>query len=185
MYSHDQYTTFSQVVQEEKAAPEKGAARFHTGLFLHDLQDFHGTGLGADSAGDALGSRAFGFEHHYLHGAGLHALATADTVLLVNHINAGLGVLGNGLMFAGFHALAALNAHIGLGAGALGNNSDAAQILMKFLIKCLRTCPDTLQTGHALRVFFNREFFHDKTNSFMYFEKFRFFLLHYKRYDGK
>lgn len=140
-------------------------------LLLDNLQHFHGAGLGADAAGDALGGGALGLQNHDLHGAGFHALAAADTVLLVNHINAGLGVLGNGLMFAGFHALAALNAHIGLGAGALGNNSDAAQILMKFLIKRFGTCADTFQTGHALRVFFNREFFHDKTNSFMYFEK--------------
>ena len=153
-----------------RGSPDSGARRIgEYVLFLDDFQHFHGTGLGTDAAGDALGGRALALENDDLHGAGFHALAAADTVLLVDHVNTGLGILGDGIMLAGSHALAALNARIGLCAGSLRDNPDAAQILMKFLIKCLGTCPDTFQTGHALRVFFNREFFHDKTNSFMYF----------------
>ena len=150
-------------------------------LLFHNLQNFHGAGLDANAAGDALGNRVLRLMYHDLHGTDLDALAAADTGLLVDHVNTGLGILGDGIMLAGSHALAALNARIGLCAGSLRDNPDAAQILMKFLIKCLGTCPDTFQTGHALRVFFNREFFHDKTNSFMYFEKYRFFLYHYIR----
>ena len=143
----------------------------HIELFFDDFQHFHGAGLRADSAGDALGSRAFGLQDHYFHGAGFHALAAADAVLLVDHINAGLGILGNGIMLAGFHALAALNAHVGLCSGALGNNLYAAQVLIKFLIKGFGTSTDTFQAGHALHVFFYRELFHGKTNPFMYFIK--------------
>ena len=154
-------------------------------LFLHDLQHFHGAGLDTDAAGNALGSGALRLEHHHLHGAGLHALAAANAVLLVNHVHAGLGILGNGPMLTGLHALAALDAHVGLGSGSLGNNSHAAVILVEFLIKCFGTGADTFQTRHALRVFFNRELFHDKMNSFMYFEKPEFFLSYYNRKPRK
>ena len=164
---------------------KSGKRRCVDGLLLNHFQHAHGTGLGADAAGDALGGRTLALENDDLHGTGLCAFAAADAVLFIDHVNTGLGILGDGVMLTGLHALAALNADVGLCAGALRHDLDAAQILMKFLIKCLRTCPDTLQTGHTLKVFFNREFFHDKTNSFMYFEKYRFFLLHYKRYDGK
>ena len=37
--------------------------------------------------------------YHNLHGAGFHALAALDAQLLVDHVNAGLGVLGDGLVF--------------------------------------------------------------------------------------
>ena len=152
-----------------------------TELLLNNLQNLHGTGLGANAAGDALGGRIFGLQNHDLHGAGFHALAAANTVLLVNHVDTGLGVLGNGTMLTGLHALAALNAGIGLGTGSLGYNSDAAQILMELLIERFGAGTNTLQACHALRVFFNREFFHGKTNSFMYIEKPEFFLFHYIR----
>ena len=74
--------------------------------------------------------------YHDLHGANLDTLATADALLLVDHEHTGLGVLSNGLMLAGAHALAALNADIGLSCAILtGNDTNAGQILIEFLIK--------------------------------------------------
>ena len=176
MYNPFQYITLWLIVQQKKDCPAQagqstaGYQRSGRELLLYNFQHFHGAGLDADAAGDALGSGVLGLEDHDLHGAGLHTLAAADAVLLVDHVHAGLGVLGDGVVLAGLHALAALDAHIGLGAGSLGNNLNAAQILIEFLIECLGTRTDTLQACHALNVFFYREFFHDKTNSFMYFK---------------
>ena len=123
-------------------------------LFFHDLQQIHGANLDADAAGNALRSRAFRLHDHDLHGAGFHALAAADTELLVDHVHAGLGILGNGAVFTGLHALAALNAGHRLDTGALCNNLDAAQIRMKFLVKRSGAGTHALQTGHALNAFF-------------------------------
>lgn len=140
------------------------------GLFLHNFKHFHGAGLDTDAAGDALGGGILGLQNHDLHGAGFHTFAAANALLLVNHVNAGLGVLGNGLMLAGLHALSALNAHIGLGTGALGDNLNAAVVLVEFLIERLGTGANALQTRHALRIFFYRELLHCKMDSFMYFD---------------
>ena len=154
-------------MQQKRTAPFE-AVRQKPELFFDDFQHTHGAGLDADPAGNALGSGVFGFQNQHLHGAGFHTLAAADAVLLVDHINAGLGILGNGIMLAGSHALAVLDAGVGLCAGALGNNFNAAQVLMKFLVEGFGTCADTFQAGHALYVFLHRELFHGKMNPFMY-----------------
>ena len=96
--------------------------------------------------------------YHDLHGADLDALAAADTVLLADHVNAGLGVLSNGIMLASLHALTALNADIGLSAGALSNDLQAGIVLMEFLVECLRAGGDALQTGHTFCTFFEQPF---------------------------
>ena len=124
-------------------------------LLFHDLQDFHGAGLDTDAAGDALGNGALGLQHHDLHGANLNALAAADAGLLIDHVHAGLLVLGDGTVLADLSALTALDADIGLCTGALGHNLNAAQIGVEFLIKSSRAGTDTFQAGHALGTFFN------------------------------
>jgi hypothetical protein len=101
--------------------------------------------------------------NHDLGGANFHTLATADTLFLVDHVDAGLGILGNCLMLTSLHALAALDTDAGLSAAALGNNPDAGQIFVKFLIKCNGTCFNTLQACHALCIFLNSELLHTRT----------------------
>ena len=135
-------------------------------LLFDDLQQFHGANLGADAAGNALGSGILGLHDHNLHGAGLHALAAADAELLVDHVNAGLGILGDGAVLTGAHALAALDAGHRLGAGTLGNHLDAGQILMEFLIESSGTGTDTFQTCHALNIFLNSQLLHSKSYPF-------------------
>ena len=120
----------------EKNERPKGRSSFRS-LLLNNLQDLHGADLGTDSAGDALGSGILGFQHHDLHGAGLHALAAANALFLVNHVHTGLGILGNGLVLTGAGALAALDAGIGLGAVSLGDNADTGVVLVELLIKRL------------------------------------------------
>ena len=64
-------------------------------LLLDDLQDLHGAGLDADATGDALGSGAILIGDDQVEGAGLSALAAAGAELLVDHVHAGLGILGD------------------------------------------------------------------------------------------
>ena len=138
-------------------------------LLFDDLQNFHGAGLGADAAGDALGSGVLGLQHHDLHGAGLDALAASDAVFLIDHKNAGLGILGDGIVLTGSHALSALDAGLGLGAAVLtGNDPNAGIIRVEFLVKSLRAGAHTLQTGHTFHIFFNSELLHNRGFSFMY-----------------
>ena len=130
-------------------------------LLFDDFQDFHGTCLGADAAADALGNRAALLEDHHLHGTCFHALAAADAGLLVDHVHAGLGILGNGAVLTDLGALAALDAGHGLGTAlGVGHDPDAGQVLMKFLIEGFGAGLHTFQTRHALGVFLNREFLH-------------------------
>ena len=130
-------------------------------LLFDDLQNFHGADLYADAAGDALGNGIAFLMYHDLHGADLDALAALDALLLVDHVNAGLGILGDGFMLAGLHALAALDADIGLSAGALGKNLDAGIVLMEFLVKSFGASADALQTSHTFYIFLNSELLHD------------------------
>ena len=132
-------------------------------LFFHDLQDFHRTSLDADAAGDALGNgRAF-LMYHDLHGTHSHTSAAANAQLLIDHVNAGLGILCDGAMLTSLHALAALDAHIGLCATVLsGNDLDAGIIGIEFLIECFGASLDTLQASHALGVLLNSQFLHRK-----------------------
>ena len=137
-------------------------------LLFDDLQDFHGACFYADAAGNTLGSGIFGLENHDLHGANLYTLTAADAVLLADHVDAGLGVLGNGIMLADLHALTALDANIGLCTAVFaGNDLDAAQIRIKLLIKRLGTGTDTFQASHALRIFVNHELLHNRELSFV------------------
>ena len=129
-------------------------------LLFHDLQNFHGAGLDADTASDALGSRGFGLHDHDLHGAGRYALAAADAELLVDHVHAGLGILGDGTVLTSLHALTALDAGHGLGTGTLGNHLDAGQILMELLVESGRAGTDALQAGHAFDILFNSKLLH-------------------------
>ena len=100
--------------------------------------------------------------NHDLHGADLDTLAAGNALLLVDHVNAGLGVLGDGTVLAGLHALAALDADHGLGTGTLGNDLDAGQVGIKLLVECLGAGFHALQTGHALAGLINSELLHNR-----------------------
>ena len=135
-------------------------------LLFYDFQNLHGAGLDTDAAGNALGCRALRLQDHDLHGADLDALAAADTVLLADHIDTGLGVLGDGIVLTGLHALSALDADLGLGIIALSHDADAAQILIELLIESGGTSLNALQTCHAGFIFLNSELLHRKGLSF-------------------
>jgi len=138
-------------------------------LLLHDLQDFHGAGLDTNAAGDALGNGVTFFMDHDLHGADLNALAAANAQLLIDHVHAGLGILGDGTVLTSLHALAALDADIGLGTAILaGNDLNAGIVRMELLIKGFGASLNALQAGHALYIFLNSELLHNREFSFMY-----------------
>ena len=100
--------------------------------------------------------------YHDLHRAGSHTSTATNTQLLVDHVHAGLGILGDGAMLAGAHALAALDADIGLGLTVLaGDDLDAAEGHIIGLIKCLGTSLNALQAGHASLIFLNSELLHN------------------------
>ena len=136
-------------------------------LLFHDFQYFHGAGLDADAAGDALGSGALVLHDHNLHGAGLDTLAAADTLLLVDHVDTGLGILGDSLVLTGTHALAALDADVGLGNASLLNDLDAAEGHIIFLIECFGAGLNALQASHTYFVFLDSELLHKKGHSFI------------------
>jgi hypothetical protein len=72
-------------------------------------------------------------------------------------------------MLTSLHALAALDTSHGLSSTILaGNDLDAGQILIKFLIECLGASLDALQAGHALHIFLNSELLHSKELSFSF-----------------
>ena len=137
-------------------------AHFLQSLLLDDFQNFHGAGLDTDAAGDALGNGVAFLLNHDLGGADFLALAAAGAELLIDHVHAGLGVLGDGTVLADLHALAALNADHRLCAGALGDNLDAGQIGIKLLVERLGASLDTLQAGHALSIFIDSELLHNR-----------------------
>jgi hypothetical protein len=60
------------------------------------------------------------------------------------------------------HALAAGDAGHRLCAGALGNDLDAAQVGMEFLVKSGRASADTLQASHTLYILLNSKLLHSK-----------------------
>ena len=129
-------------------------------LLFDDLQYFHGADLSADAASDALGSIAAFLLHHNLHGADLDALTAGGTQLLVDHINAGLGILGDCSSLTDLSALAALDAGHGLCSAILIHNADAAQILMEFLIKGFGASANALQASHTFYIFLNGKLLH-------------------------
>ena len=129
-------------------------------LLLDDFQNLHGASLDTDAASNALGSGVAFLQNHDLGGANFHTLATGNTLLLVDHVNTGLGILGNGLVFADLHALAALDADVGLCCIALCDDADAGQILVKLLIECLGASLNALQASHALLALLDSQLFH-------------------------
>ena len=133
-------------------------------LLFDDFQNFHGAGLDADATGNALGGGVAFLQNHDLHGADFDTLAAADTLLLVDHVNAGLGVLGDSLSLTDLHALAALDTGHGLGSVALGNNADAGQILVKLLVESFGAGLDALQTCHTFDIFLNSELLHSENS---------------------
>ena len=143
---------FSSVKQKHLPARQV----FETDLFFHDLQHFHGASLHTNAAGNALGHGHFRLMYHDLHGANLNALAAAHAILLVDHVNTGLGILGNGLVLTGLHALTALDADIRLCTAILaGYDLDAGIIRMELLVECLGAGTDTLQASHTSDIFLN------------------------------
>ena len=106
--------------------------------------------------------------NHDLGGANFHALATANTLLLVDHVDAGLGILGNCLMLTSLHALAALDTDAGLSAGTLRQNADTGQFLVKILVEGDGTGTDTFQTCHTFRIFLNSELLHKNSPLIFY-----------------
>ena len=133
---------------------------FKKKLLLDDLQDLHGASLDTDAAGDALGSRILGLQDHDLGGTDFHTLAAGNTLLLVDHVHAGLGVLGDCLVFTNLGALATLDADHGLSAGTLGNDLDAGQIGVELLIECFGASLDAFQTSHTLGTLFYNKLLH-------------------------
>ena len=131
-------------------------------LLFDDLQDLHGASLCADAAGNALGSRTLSLHDHNLHGAGLDTLATTNTQLLVDHVDAGLGILSDSAVLTGSHALAALDAGIGLCASTLCNDLDAGQIGIKFLVESGGASLNTLQASHTFSVLIDNELLHNE-----------------------
>ena len=143
-----------------KKAAGKPAAFYWTKLLFDDLQDIHGASLDTDTAGNALRSRILGLEDHNLSGADLNTLAAGNTILLADHVHAGLGILSNSLMLTDLSALTTLDTNHGLSAGALCYDLDAGQIGMELFIECLGTSLDTLQTGHTLSTLFDNKLLH-------------------------
>ena len=129
-------------------------------LLLDDLQDLHGAGLDADAAGDALGSGGVLVLDDQAEGAGLGALAAAGAELLADHVNAGLGVLGDGTVGASFGAQTALGADLGLGSALALHDLDAGLGDIILLVESLGASLDTLQAGHALGAFLDRQLLH-------------------------
>ena len=136
-------------------------------LLLHDLQDLHGASLDADATCNTLTGGIALLQYHDLHGADLHALATGNTQLLVDHVNAGLGILGDRTMLASLFTLAALDTGHGLCATALRNHLDAGIIRIEFFVEGIGACANALQTSHTFRSFFHSEFLHNRGLSFM------------------
>jgi hypothetical protein len=62
-------------------------------------------------------------------GANFDALAASHALFLVDHVDTGLLVLGNGLSLADLHALAALDADVDLGLVVLaGGDADVCHV---------------------------------------------------------
>ena len=135
-------------------------------LLLDDLQDLHGAGLDADAAGDALGSGGVLVGDDQTEGAGLGALAAAGAELLVDHVHAGLGILGDGTIGAGLGAQTALGADLGLGSALALHDLDAGLGDIVLLVESLGASLDALQAGHALGALFDGQLLHRNRSPF-------------------
>ena len=137
-------------------------------LLFYDLQDFHGASLDTNAAGNALGGRTVLRSYHDLHGADLNALAAGGAEFLVDHVDTGLGVLGNSASLTDLCTLTALNADHRLCLALLLHDLDAGQVLMELLIESGGTCINTLQTGHALSALLNCKLLHKKESPLLH-----------------
>ena len=94
--------------------------------------------------------------YHDLHRTCSHTRTATNTKLLIDHVNAGLGILGDGAMLAGTHALAALDANIGFCFAVLtGYDLDAGINGIGFLIERFSASLRALQTSHAFGILLN------------------------------
>ena len=89
----------------------------------------------------------------------LHTFAAAGTEFFVNHVHA-LCVLGNRSCFAGFRAFSALHADRRFYNHVLLHDLDTGFSRIHHLVKGFGAGLYTRQTGHALFVFSNCQFFH-------------------------
>ena len=156
-----------------KTAGQKPGCKYVKLLFF-DFQDLHGTCLDADTAGNTLAGGALLGGDHDLHRADLNTLTAGGTQLLIDHVHAGLGILGDRASLTSLCALTALDADHGLCRAVFLNDPDAGQVLMELLIKSLGASSDTLQASHTLCALFHNELLHRKELSF-----FRLFLNYY------
>ena len=103
-----------------------------------------------------------------MEGADLGALAAAGTQLLVNHVHAGLGILGDGTSLTGLGTLAALDADIGLCGTVFVHDLDAGFVLVELLVESGGAGTDALQACHAGGTLFDAQFFHSQSPFFLY-----------------
>ena len=148
-----------------------------TQLFLHDLQQLHGTCLDANAAGGALaGIWGVFVLDDQAEGTGLDALAAAGAELAADHPDA-LGVLGDRAGGTDLGALAALDTDHGTDVLAALDDLQSGLIGVEFLIVCVGAGADALQTGHALHAFFDGQLFHERSPSHFYL----LFIIQHKR----
>ena len=148
-------------------------------LLFDDLQDLHGANLCTDAAGDALAGGTLSGSDHDLHGADLHTLTAGSAELLVDHIHAGLGILGDSTSLTNLGTLTALDAGHRLCCAVLVHNTDARQILVKFLIESLGASLHTFQTSHALSALLNHQFLHERNLLFPLLQ--RYYTVHKRK----
>ena len=127
---------------------------------VDDLEQLHGASLGAQAAGNALGSVGSALDQDdQVLGASLNALAAGLALLLVDHVHAGL-VLGDGVLGASLSALAALGADGGGDNAADQIDLQASLVLMEFLVVGLGASLDASQTSLTLNTTLNGKLFH-------------------------
>ena len=99
--------------------------------------------------------------YHDFHGTSSHTSAAANAQLLVDHVNTGLGILGDSAVLTGLHALAALDANHGLCSAILtGNDLNAGIIRIKLLVERLGAGLNALQASHAFGILLNGQLLH-------------------------
>ena len=128
---------------------------------LRDLEHFHRASLDADATGDALGGVGhLRLKNDHAERAGFLALAAADAELLVDHVNALLGVLRDRAVLTGRSTLTALDAGHRADLAVALNDLQAGLVLMELFIKCGRAGADALQTCHARNILLDEKFLH-------------------------
>ena len=132
------------------------------GSLLHDLENVHRASLGADAAGDALGSVALrGIQHDQAERADGNALTAAVAELFVDAVNAGLLILGDSAFGAGTSAFSALNAGLRSGSAFLIDDLDVGFVGMELLIVSFGTGTHARQASHALHGFLRGKLLHN------------------------